>query len=143
MESLAGGLSGLGGVLGGAGAVLEAYKNRLGASQGRLGAVLGPLEAMLEPSGGQEAPKMEPKRVPNRTPEATRAENGETLIFDDSTEDFNDFSCLRVPSWRQKWVQNGFQIASSTLKASKKNLTGILEAVIALLEPSRALLTPS
>ena len=75
-------------------------KKRLRRSQGRLGAVLGPLEAMLEPSGGQKAPKMEPKRVPNRAPEATRAENGETLIFDDSTKDFNDFSCLRAAFWR-------------------------------------------
>ena len=77
--------------MGGAGAVLEAYKTRLGRSLGRLGAVLGALEAMLEPPGGQKAPKMEPQRVPNRAPEATRAENGETLIFDDSTKDFNYF----------------------------------------------------
>ena len=76
---------GLGGVLGGAGAVLEAYKRRLGGSLGRLGAVLRALEAMLEPSGGQKAPKMEPERVPNRAPEATRTENGKTLIFDDRT----------------------------------------------------------
>ena len=96
LESLGGVLGGLRGVLGGAGTALEAYKRRLGGSQGRLGAVLGPLEAMLEPSGGQKAFKMEPKRVPNRAPEATRAENGETLIFDDSTKDFNDFSHLRI-----------------------------------------------
>ena len=127
---------GLGGILGGAGAVLEASKTRLGGSVGRLGAVLRALEAMLEPSGGQKAPKMEPKRVPNRAPEATRAENGETLIFDDSTKDFNDFSCLRAPSWRQQWVQNLFQIASSTLKASGSLLTGILDAIIALLVAS-------
>ena len=88
---------GPGSVLGGAGAVLEAYKRRLGGSLGPLGAVLRALEAMLEPSGCQKAPKMEPKRVPNRAPEATRAEYGETLIFDDSTQDFNDFSSLRPP----------------------------------------------
>ena len=82
---------GLGGVLGGAGAVLEAYKRRLGSSPGRLGAVLGPLEAMLEPSGCQKAPKMEPKRVPNQAPEATRAEYGETLILNDNIQDFNGF----------------------------------------------------
>ena len=75
-------MAGLGGVLGGAGTALEAYKRRLGGSLGRLGAVLGPVEAMLEPSGGQKAPKMKPKRAPNRAPEATRAENGETLIFE-------------------------------------------------------------
>ena len=98
MESLGGVLGGLRGVLGGAGTALEAYKRRLGGSQGRLGAVLGPLEAMLESSGGQKAPKMEAKRVPYRAPDATRAENGETLIFDDSTKDFNDFSCLRALS---------------------------------------------
>ena len=33
------------------------------------------------PKGSQ----MEPKRVPNRAPEATRAEYGETLIFNDYT----------------------------------------------------------
>ena len=84
-------MAGLGGVLGGAGTALEAYKRRLGGSLGRLGAVLGDLEAMLQPSGRQKAPKMEPKMVPNRVPEATRTENGKTLIFDDSTKDFNDF----------------------------------------------------
>ena len=62
---------GPGGVLGGPGAILEASKRRLGGYLGRLGAVLGALEAMLEPSGGQKAPKMEPKRAPNRDPEAT------------------------------------------------------------------------
>ena len=74
---------GPGGVLGGPGAVLEAYKRHLGGSLGRLGAVLGALEAMLEPSGGQKAPKMEPKRVPTGF--------GETLIFND------DLSGLRAP----------------------------------------------
>ena len=95
-------MAGLGGVLGGAGTALEAYKRRLGGSLGRLGAVLGALEAMLQPSGRQQSPKMEFKRAPNRAPEATPAENGKTLIFDDSSQDFNDFSCLRVLSWRQK-----------------------------------------
>ena len=87
----------LGAVLEASWEVLEAYKRRLGGSLGRLGAVLRALEAMLEPSGCQKAPKMEPKRVPNRAPEATRAEYGETLIFYDSTQDFNDFSSLRPP----------------------------------------------
>ena len=82
--------------MGGPGAVLKAYKRHLGSSLGRLGAVLGALEAMLEPSRGQKAPKIEPKRVPNRAPEATRAENDETLILNDSTKDFNDFSGLRA-----------------------------------------------
>ena len=82
---------GLGGVLGGAGAVLEVYKRRLGV-------VSGALEAMLEPSGSQKASKMEPK--------ATRTDNGETLIFDDSTQDFNDFSGLEAPFWNKKWVQH-------------------------------------
>ena len=96
----------LGGIWGALGAVLEASwgleasKKRLGGSLGRLGAVLGALEAMLEPSGGQKARKMEPERVPNRAPEAPPAENGETLIFDDSTKDFKDFSCLRAPFGR-------------------------------------------
>ena len=86
---------GLGGVLGGAGAVLEAYKRRLERSLGRLGAVLGSLECMLEPSGGQKAPKMEPKSSPNRAPKATLAEDAETLFFYDSCKDFNGFSGLR------------------------------------------------
>ena len=90
-------MASLGGILGGAGTALEAY---LGGSLGRLGAVLGALEAMLQPSGRQKAPKMEPNMVPNRAPEATRTENGKNLIFDDSTKDFNDFSCLRAPCWR-------------------------------------------
>ena len=102
LESLRGILGALGAVLepsweGGAGAVLEAYKRLLESSLGRLGAVLGALEAMLEPPGGQKAPKMEPQRVPNRAPEATQTESGETLTFNGCTKEFNDFSCLRVP----------------------------------------------
>ena len=85
---------GPGGVLGGPGTVLEAYKRHLGGSLGRLVAVLGALEAMLVPSGGQKASKMEPQRVPNRAPEATRAENDEALIFNDGAKDFNVCSGL-------------------------------------------------
>ena len=125
-----------GGVLGGPGALLEVSKRCLGGSPGRPGAVLGALEAMLEPSGSQKAPKMEPKRVPNPALEAIPSENGKTLIFNDSTQDFNDFSCLRAPFWHQKWVQNGFRIASSMLGASERLLARILDAIIALLEPS-------
>ena len=84
--------------MGGAWAVLEAYKRRLEGSLGRLGAVLGALEAMLEPSGGQKAPKMEPKSSPNRAPEATPAENGETLFFNDCCKGFNDLSGLWASS---------------------------------------------
>ena len=127
---------GPGGVLEGPGALLEVFKRCLGSSPGRPGAVLGALEAMLEPSGSQKAPKMEPQRVPNPALEAIPSENGKTLIFNDSTQDFNDFSCLRVPFWHQKWVQNGFRIASLTLKASEGLLTGVLDAIIALLEAS-------
>ena len=72
--------------------VLEVYRRRLGV-------VLGALEAMLEPSGSQKASKMEPKKAPHRAPESTRSGNGKTLIFDDSTQDFSDFSCLRAPLW--------------------------------------------
>ena len=81
---------GLGGVLGGAGAVLEVYKRRLGV-------VLGALEAMLEPSGSQKASKMEPKKAPHRAPESTWTGHCKTLIFDDRTQDFNDFSGLAAP----------------------------------------------
>ena len=87
---------GLGGILGGHGVVLKAYKRHLGGSLGRLGAVLGALGAMLEPSGGQKAQQIEPKRVPGRAPEATRAENGETLICNESTKHFDVFSILRA-----------------------------------------------
>ena len=73
------------------------FKTHLGGSLARLGAVLGALEAMLEPSGGEKAPQMEPKRVPNRAPETTRSENAKTLIFDDSTKDFLDFAGPRAP----------------------------------------------
>ena len=47
--------------------------------------------------GDQKAPKTEPGRVPNRTPEATQAENGETLIVDDNTQDFVVFSSPGAP----------------------------------------------
>ena len=57
---------------------------------------------------------MEPGRVPNRAPEATRAQNGETLIFYDSTKDLGGFCGPRLSFWSQKWVQNGIRIASST-----------------------------
>ena len=101
LESLGGRLGraggGPGGVLGNPRAVLEAYKKRLGGSLGCLGAVLRALEAMLEPSGGQNSPKVEPKWDPNRAPEATRAEYGETVILNNSTQDFNGFSNLRPP----------------------------------------------
>ena len=86
-------------VLGGPGAVLEAYKRRLGGSPGRLGAVLGALEAMLEPSGGQEAPRMEFKRLRNQAPKATRAEHGEITKLAHSTKDFNDSSGIRASSF--------------------------------------------
>ena len=88
---------GPGGVLGGPG---------VGGSLGRLGAVLGALEAMLETSGGQKAPKIEPKRVPIRAPEVTRAENDETLNCNDSTKDFNDvFKAPRVLLGRETPLQ--------------------------------------
>ena len=109
---------GPGGVLGGPGAVLEAYKRRLGGSLGRLGAVLRALEAMLEPSGCQKAPKMEPKRVPNRAPEATRAEYGETLIFNDCTQDFNDFSSFRPSFFRYKMGSESHHRLGTRQKAS-------------------------
>ena len=93
-----------GGVFGALGAFLEASWEVLGrswkclgGSPGRPGAVLGALEAMLEPSGSQKNPKMEPQRVPNPALEAIPSENGKTLIFNDSTQDFNDFSCLMAP----------------------------------------------
>ena len=41
--------------------------------------------------GLQKASQKEAKSVPNRVRKATRAQNGETLIFADSTQDFNDF----------------------------------------------------
>ena len=75
---------GLGGLLGALGAVLEASWAVLGVSWALLRWSWRHLE-------GQHGPKTEPGRSPNRVPEATRAENCETLIFDDSTQDFNDF----------------------------------------------------
>ena len=83
------------------------------------------------------------KKLSHGAPEATRAESCDTLIFEDCTKDFNDFSCDRAPSWRQQWAQNWFQIASSTLNASERLLADILEAIIALLEPSWPLLNAS
>ena len=52
--------------------------------------------------GGQKAPKTEPGKVPNRAPEATRAENSEILIFIDSSMNFNDFAGPGAPLWRNK-----------------------------------------
>ena len=82
----------------------------LGRSLGRLGAVLGALEATLEPSGSQKAPKMELKRVPNPALEAIPSENGKPLIFNDSTEDFNDFPI----SDHHFGVKNGFKMGSES-----------------------------
>ena len=127
---------GPGGVLGGPGAVLEAYKRHLGGSLGRLGAILGALEAMLEPSGGQKVSKIEPKRVPNPAPEATRVENCENLMFDDSTQVLNDFGGPGAPFCNLKQVPNGFQIAASTLKALRKPLEASWSALEVVLEAS-------
>ena len=63
----------------------------LGGSLGRLGSILETPEAMLEQFGSEKAPQMEAKIVSNRAPEANRSENAKTLIFDDSTQDFDDF----------------------------------------------------
>ena len=60
------------------------------------------LAAMLDAYGSQQAPKLEPKRAPNRAPEATRAENGETTKLAHGTPDFNDFSGIRASSLRYK-----------------------------------------
>ena len=65
-----------------------------GSSWSRLGA----LEAMLKSSRGQNIPKIEPERLPNRAPEATRAENGKTTKLAHRTQDFNDLSGLRASS---------------------------------------------
>ena len=67
-----------------------------GASLGALGAVLEASWALLGVSWallrrswrrfeGTKAPKTEPGRIPHQVPQATRAENGKTVIFDDST----------------------------------------------------------
>ena len=69
---------GLGGLVGALGAVLEASWALLGVPWALLRRSWGHLE-------DQKAPKSEPGRVPNQAPQATGAENGETLIFDDST----------------------------------------------------------
>ena len=65
---------------------------------------------------------MEPKRVPNRAAEATRAENGEIIKLAHNTKDFNDLWGPRASLWRLKWGQNQFRIASSTLRASESLL---------------------
>ena len=41
--------------------------------------------------GGQKVPQTEAKRALNRAQEAMEAQDGETLIFADSTKDFHDF----------------------------------------------------
>ena len=52
-----------------------AQKTWLGSARGR---PTGALETGFSHIGSREAPKTEPGRVPNRVPEATRAEKGET-----------------------------------------------------------------
>ena len=82
--------------MGGAGAVLEAYKRRLERSLDRLGGSGSHVGAIWRPKSSQ----MEPKSSPNRAPKATLAEDAETLFFNDSCKDFNDFSGLRPSFFR-------------------------------------------
>ena len=78
----------LGGLLGASWDALGAQKTLSGAALGR---PKGAQETCFSDLGVQKAPKMEPRRVPKWAPKAIRAENGKTLIFDDSCKDFNDF----------------------------------------------------
>ena len=41
--------------------------------------------------GSQMPSQKQPRRVPNRGPKMVQAQNGKTLIFNDSCRDFNDF----------------------------------------------------
>ena len=103
----------------------------LEAPLGRLGAVLGAWEAMLEPSGGQKAPQMEPKRIPNRAPEATRVENCKTLIFNDGTKDFNDFvpqGSFLAQKMVPKWVPNRIIDAEGVRKPLERHLCAQVES---------------
>ena len=72
------------------GALLEA----LGAEKQVWGSALGRPKGSYETGfshlGGQMPSQNEPRRVPNPGPKAIQAENGDTLIFDVSTRDFND-----------------------------------------------------
>ena len=71
---------------------------------------------------------MEPGRIPNRSPEATRAQNGETLICYDSTKDFGVFLVPQAPCFEPKvdpkWVPNRIFDA----EALRKPLESLLEA---------------
>ena len=99
-------------VLEDSGALLEASWALLGASWALLGLSLWLLEtagALLEASwallgvswallgrswrhlDGKKAPEMEPGIIANQAPQATRADNRQTLIFDGSIQDFDDF----------------------------------------------------
>ena len=86
------------------------------------------------------------QRVPNRAPEATRTENCETLIFDDSCKDFNDFSRLRAPSWRQtmgpKWVPNRSIDAGGVRKPLEMHFGSYHSALGALLGALGRVLSP-
>ena len=77
---------------------------------------------------------MTSKSSPNRAPKATLAEDFETLIFNDSCKEFNDFEGPRLTFWGQKWVQHWIRIAPSTRKPSESLLEASWNALEALLE---------
>ena len=88
---------------------------------------------MAKKKGVDVQRKMETKRVPNRAPEATRAENDETLIFNDSTKDFNEFSCLRATFG----VKNGYKMGSKASWSALEASWSALEASWSALERFR------
>ena len=55
--------------------------------------------------GGQKAPQTEAKRALNRAQEAMEAQDGETLIFADSTQHFSDFEVPGVPHGGQNRLE--------------------------------------
>ena len=73
------------------GGLWEASWSHLGGVLGRLGVVLGRLGGSWGNLGSELGVKRAPKGCPRGSESELQAESGETLIFDDSLMNFNDF----------------------------------------------------
>ena len=80
---------------------------------------------------------------PKQGPKPIQAENDEITKLEGRLTKFLNFQVPGSPFRVPNGVQNGGQNGVSTLKASESLLTGILEVILALLEPSWALLDTS
>ena len=109
--------------------LLERFLQPLVTSWKPLAPLLQSLGALLEATSSQiaasiaglrgpKAPKMEPKRVSNQVPTASRAGKCKITKLAHSTKDLLDFCSPGVFFMRLKCVKNELRAASSTLEAS-------------------------